>query len=126
MAFSVTGIDHACVIVTDFQQARDYYTGVLGMEEIAKPQSVKVAVLWFRFGDEMLHVLPADAPDSVNKRHIALHVDDVDAAREHIRSHGYAVEEGSVIPGADRFYTRDPFGNRLEFIRWSESYVPGS
>ena len=126
MALNVTGIHHTCVVVTDPDKARAFYTGVLGMEEIPMPAAWDDEVLWFRFGECMVHLLPRDTADSIGPRHFALHVDDISAAREHIRQHGHKIDEAPAIPGADRFYTSDPFGNRIEFIQWFEEYVPGS
>jgi len=35
-----------------------------------------------------------------------------------ILGHGISVKDDEWLPGADRFYVRDPFGNRLEFLEW--------
>ncbi len=126
MAMTVTGIHHACVVVTDPAKARAFYAGVLGMEEVPMPAAWDSLVLWFRFGDYMVHLLPRDTADPIGPRHFALHVEDINAAREHVKQHGCQIDEAPVIPGSDRFYTSDPFGNRIEFIQWFEEYVPGS
>jgi len=54
----------------------------------------------------------------------ALHVTDAQAARAHCRAHGLAVEETVRIPNADRFFIRDPDGNRIEIIQWFQPYDP--
>jgi len=28
------------------------------------------------------------------------------------------VQDDDLLPGAERFYVTDPFGNRLEFLEW--------
>jgi catechol 2,3-dioxygenase-like lactoylglutathione lyase family enzyme len=43
-------------------------------------------------------------------------VADVEQARSYFRSRGVAVEETTPIPGADRFFIRDPDGNRIEAV----------
>ena len=47
------------------------------------------------------------------------------AARAHFRSHGIAIQETTPIPDCDRFFMRDPDGNRIEIIQWLEPYDPG-
>ncbi len=125
MPLGVSGIHHTSVIVTDFDNAHAFYSGVMGFEEIAKPSTFDFEVLWLRFGDCHVHLTPSDDPDSVSMRHVALHVDDINKARAHIRSHGCTVEETDPIPGADRFFTFDPDGNRIELIQWTEDYGTG-
>ena len=125
MAINVGGIHHASVLVTDFDEARKFYVGVLGFEEIPKPSTFDFEVLWLRFGNCHFHLIPSGTADSISLRHVALHVADVNAARAHIEEHGCTIEETDPIPGADRFFTFDPFGNRIELIQWFEDYGTG-
>ena len=37
---------------------------------------------------------------------------------ERLRSAGAAVEPDERLPGRRHFYTRDPWGNRLELLAW--------
>ena len=125
MALDVQGIHHVSVLVTDLEAARQFYGGVLGFEEIKKPSTFDFEVLWFRFADNHVHLIPSDTPDTISLRHPALEVPDIDAAREHFKSHGCAVEEADPIPGAERFFAFDPDGNRIELIHWYEDYGTG-
>ena len=61
-------------------------------------------------------------PDTISPRHFALHVRDAKTARDHFRAHGVAVEETTEIPHCDRFFVRDPDGNRIELIQWLRPY----
>ena len=54
------------------------------------------------------------APDTPSPRHFALRVADVMAARANFRAHGIDAQETTPIPGCDRFFVRDPDGNRIE------------
>ena len=69
-------------------------------------------------GNEQIHLIPADEPDAISPRHFAIHVDDVQAARETLRECGVEVRETVPIAGADRFFISDPAGNNLELIQW--------
>jgi catechol 2,3-dioxygenase-like lactoylglutathione lyase family enzyme len=114
----LTGIHHSSIVVTDMARARQFYSHVLGLVEVERPANFTTPVVWFEVGDEHIHLIPSDHPDTQSPRHFALHVDDARAARERLRSLGVAIEETVPIPGADRFFIRDPDGNTLELIQW--------
>ena len=119
-----THIDHVSVIITDVERSRRFYRDVLGLKEIAKPKTFDFVVLWFDLGNQHLHLLLKEKPDALSPRHFALRVADVGAARGHFRAHSIPTEETTPIPGADRFFLRDPDGNRIEIIQWLRPYDP--
>jgi catechol 2,3-dioxygenase-like lactoylglutathione lyase family enzyme len=114
----LTGIHHSSIVVTDMERARHFYRDILGLKEVERPANFVTPVAWFEVGDEHVHLIPSLHPDTQSPRHFALHVEDARAAREHLRSQGVAVEETVPIPGADRFFIRDPDGNQIELIEW--------
>jgi catechol 2,3-dioxygenase-like lactoylglutathione lyase family enzyme len=117
-------IDHCSVIITDVERSRSFYRDLLGLQEIAKPRTFDFVVLWFQLGEQTLHFLLRERPDSRSPRHFALRVSDADAERRFFEAHGIAVEETTPIPGADRFFIYDPDGNRIEIIEWKRPYDP--
>jgi catechol 2,3-dioxygenase-like lactoylglutathione lyase family enzyme len=123
-SLQVTQIDHCSVIITDVERSRRFYRDVLGLKEIAKPRTFDFVVVWFDLGNQQLHLLRKDRPDTISPRHFALRVADVAAARLYLRERGVATEETTPIPGADRFFIRDPDGNRIEIIQWLRPYDP--
>ncbi len=120
----VTHLDHVTVIVTDVERSRAFYRDVLGLREVPPPYTFDFVVLWFELGGQYLHLLLKPAADTVSPRHFALHVDDVAEWRDRCRTHGLTVEETVSIPNADRFFVRDPDGNRIELIEWFKPYDP--
>jgi catechol 2,3-dioxygenase-like lactoylglutathione lyase family enzyme len=120
----VTQIDHVSVVITDVECSRRFYRDVLGLKEIAKPRTFDFVVLWFDLGNQQLHLLQKDQPDTRSPRHFALRVADVPAARIYFRQHDIAIQETTPIPGADRFFILDPDGNRIEIIQWLQPYNP--
>jgi catechol 2,3-dioxygenase-like lactoylglutathione lyase family enzyme len=120
----VTQIDHVSVLITDVARSRKFYRDLLGLKEIAKPRTFDFVALWFDLGNQQLHLLRKEQPDSRSPRHFALRVRDVAAARGYLRERGVAVDETTLIPGADRFFIHDPDGNRIEIIQWLEPYDP--
>src|SRR2546429_9362842 len=122
----VTQIDHVSVLITDVARSRRFYRELLGLKEIAKPRTFDFVVLWFDLGGQQLHLLRKDRPDTPSPRHFALRVADGAAARAHFAAHGVPTQETTPIPGADRFFIRDPDGNRIEIIQWREPYGPAA
>jgi glyoxylase I family protein len=122
----VTQIDHVSVLITDVERSRRFYRDLLGLQEIAKPKAFDFVVLWFDLGNQQLHLLRKDRPDTLSPRHFALRVADCAAARAYFRERGVAADETVPIPGADRFFIHDPDGNRIEVIQWLRPYDPAA
>jgi len=119
----ITGIHHHSVIVTDLDRARAFYREALGLEEVPTPPAFDFPVAWFALGEEQLHLLQAKEPDARSGRHIALHVKDIGAARHRLETLGLTVADTAPIPGAQRFFTADPDGNRIEVIARSRPWT---
>jgi len=117
---NLIAIDHVQITVPVGQEqiARAFYCGVLGLTEIDKPASLASrGGLWLAIGDQQLHIGTEDGVDrSRTKAHIAYQVDDLIAWRTRLEQAGCVILESVPIPGHDRFETRDPFANRIEFI----------
>lgn len=120
----LTRIDHVTLIVTDVAKARAFYGGVLGLKEIAPPAAFDFVAVWYDLGGQFLHLLLKPTPDTVSARHVCFHVTDILKAREHFASHGIGTDETVLIPGCDRFFVRDPDGNRIEILNWQRPYDP--
>jgi catechol 2,3-dioxygenase-like lactoylglutathione lyase family enzyme len=117
-----THLDHVSVLITDVERSRRFYRDLLGLKEIAKPRTFTFVALWFELGNQQLHLLRKEQPDSHSARHFALRVKDVQAAREYLRGRDVPLEETTKIPACDRFFVYDPDCNRIEIIQWLEPY----
>jgi catechol 2,3-dioxygenase-like lactoylglutathione lyase family enzyme len=117
-------IDHCSVLITSVERSRRFYGEVLGLREIGYPKTFDFVVVWYDLGNQHIHLLLKDNRDTVSPRHFALRVDDAAAARAYLRGKGVVIEETTPIPGADRFFIRDPDGNRIEIIQWLRAYAP--
>ena len=121
----ITYLDHCSVIITDVARSQHFYRELLGLKEIAPPNTFDFVVLWFDLGGgQTLHLLLKPNPDTISPRHFALHVDDAMAARIELRQKGVAIDETTEIPHCDRFFIRDPDVNRIEIIQWLKPYDP--
>jgi catechol 2,3-dioxygenase-like lactoylglutathione lyase family enzyme len=123
-SLGVTHIDHCSVLITDVAKARHFYGELLGLREIPAPRSFDFVSLWYDLGGTYLHLLLKPQPDTISARHFCLHVTDAVHARAFIRSKGIAIDETVKIPTADRFFVRDPDGNRIELLQWESKYDP--
>lgn len=118
---SIRRINHVQITVPKGaeDQARAFYCGVLGLREIAKPESLAGrGGFWLAIGDQQIHVGTEDGFDRLTtKAHIAYEVENVAAWRQRLEANGAQIGDSVPIPGYERFETRDPFGNRIEFIQ---------
>jgi len=69
-------------------------------------------------GEQQLHLIPSEEPDTISPRHFAIHVDNCQEARATLAARGVPIQETVPIAGADRFFIADPAGNNLEIIQW--------
>lgn len=122
--FRVTHIDHCTILVTDVAKARHFYGDLLGLREVPAPKEFDFVAVWYDLGGQYLHLLQKPEPDTPSPRHFCLHVDDVTAAREDLRAKGLTIAETVKIAAADRFFVRDPDGNRVELLQWQRPYAP--
>lgn len=101
-------------------EARRFYGELLGLEPMERPQSLSDAGrsgTWFRCGEQEFHVFEnPEGGAAGGSQHPALITDGLGALREKLASNGYEIEEAIPIAGRARFFTRDPGGNRIEFL----------
>ena len=113
-------IDHVQITIPVGQEqvARAFYCGVLGLVEIEKPAPLaERGGLWLAIGGQQLHIGVEDGVDrSLSKAHIAYQVANLEEWQARLEESGCLILDSVPIPGFDRFETRDPFGNRMEFI----------
>jgi catechol 2,3-dioxygenase-like lactoylglutathione lyase family enzyme len=97
--------------------ARGFYGALLGLPEAAKPPSLAArGGCWFETDTVKLHLgVEADFRPA-RKAHPALLVDDLGALAARLAAAGFAVRADDAVEGLERFFTDDPFGNRLEFM----------
>lgn len=99
-------------------EARAFYGELLGLVEVPKPPGLRErGGVWFRCGQQEIHVgVEADFRPA-RKAHPAFLVQDLDGLRQRLVNRGIPVTDDVPLPGYRRFHARDPFGNRLEFLQ---------
>ncbi len=117
----IIGLDHVQVAapIGSEGEARRFYGGLLGLSELEKPEALRDrGGAWFACGPHQLHVGVTQDFSPATKAHPALRVRlaDLDPIAERLTAAGSPVDWDDAIPGARRFYTADPWGNRIELI----------
>jgi len=107
-----TRLAHANLRVDRLDAALRFYGEFLGLEPITRGEADGKGA-WFRIGGAEIHLTEDPVPQPPSKRHLALEVDDLPAARAAVLAAGASIEKEE--PGR-RFWTRDPAGNRLEIV----------
>jgi catechol 2,3-dioxygenase-like lactoylglutathione lyase family enzyme len=99
-------------------EAARFYREVVGLEQIERPVTLGGVGAWFRAGAQELHVSEHEDFGAARKAHpaFALAGAELDALGERLAAAGAEVRWDERLPGARRFYSFDPAGNRLEFL----------
>ncbi len=112
-------IDHVQIAAPEGceQAAREFYGRILDLTEIEKPLALRArGGCWFQCGEHQLHVGVEKDFRAAKKAHPALAVENLDALRETLLRHKYPVIDDENLANVRRFYSEDPWGNRLEFV----------
>jgi catechol 2,3-dioxygenase-like lactoylglutathione lyase family enzyme len=114
---TVTGVDFICVPTQDFEKSEAFYGDVLGLERSKRWGNMPARE--FETGSLTIAVMQTDAFGLEFGRHglpIALHVDDVAAARTQLEEKGVQFHGDIVDSGVCHMaYFNDPDGNALMF-----------
>jgi catechol 2,3-dioxygenase-like lactoylglutathione lyase family enzyme len=116
-AVTVLGVDHVQLAAPREceEAARAFYGGLLGMEELPKPEAIRGrGGVWFAAGAQELHIGVEEPFAPARKAHPGLVVSDLDTVRARLEQAGHDPEDNAAIEGVRRFFVHDPFGNRLE------------
>jgi catechol 2,3-dioxygenase-like lactoylglutathione lyase family enzyme len=128
---SIAGLDHSVIAVTDWETSDSFYRDVVGAE-VVEPAPGRFA---YRVGTTQLNVHGpgVDAGSNVARLPVQPGNSDVcfvwsgpiEAAVEHLHSHGVEVETGPVARFGARgrgmsVYFRDPDGSLLEFMSYGD------
>ena len=120
MKLQVRAVLHVQIAIPEGgeDEAREFYDGLLGLKEAAKPPELaKRGGCWFELPEGtcgQLHLGVDMDFRPAKKAHVAFLVADVAELAELAQSQGYEVVSDTA-DGTEQVYIYDPFGNRLEF-----------
>ena len=115
------GIHHCSVIVSNTQQALQFYCGVLGMLERERAE-LPYPGAWLSVGGQQIHLLELPNPDPVtgrpehggHDRHVALTVNNLSIIISALESANISYTKSRS--GRPALFCRDPDGNAIEII----------
>ena len=124
----IVGVSHIGLRTDDLDQARKFYSGVLGFTEafsLDDPPG-KLLLVYFKVNDhQFIEVFPElKDPQEDRLSHIAFETTDAEALRAYLASRGVAVPEKlpAMLDGNRGFEVKDPDGHTVEFVQ----LMPGS
>ena len=120
LPFALKGFHHINLTIPTGgeEKCRDFWGVILGMVELEKPPVLAArGGCWFRGGGLEVHLGVGKDFSPIRKAHPGILVTDLALFAEHLQGHGVSVTWDDNFPGFHRFYSEDPFGNRLEFLQ---------
>lgn len=111
------GIHHISLNVSDLDETPAFYTDVLGLELLDRPDDyISVPGRWLELPDgRQVHLLLNTVPEA-RGQHFAFRVDDLDRVRSELESRGVKVSKPRTMPGiCVQAVCTDPSGNQIEF-----------
>src|SRR3954449_2723451 len=126
-------LDHGSLLVSDVERSVRFYTDALGLEAVPRPSTFDTPGAWLQVGEQQIHLVGEGEPGraaAMNPaydhaevvigygNHLALVVDDLDAALARAREHGVE-PPGEVIARGDgvrRTFVTDPDGHVIELM----------
>ena len=115
-------LDHVLVAVPvgATGQARAFYGDALGLFELPVPESLGRTGAWFALAGRQLHVIEYDDFTPAPRAHPGLRVGraELDRMGERLRAAGADVRWDDRLADRRRFYTWDPWGNRIEVLAY--------
>lgn len=122
---AVVSYRHAGLTVRDLERARRFYSHLLGLKEISRPD-LGFPGIWYAVGGSELHLIvppegrPVGEPEGAfagRVRHLALGVEGWEELAARLRAEGVPLRESSPTPGRPRrVFVKDPDGNVLELV----------
>jgi len=123
---NIASLDHIQLAMPPGKEdeARNFFGRVLGMREDDKPEPLASrGGCWFRAGTVIVHLGVEKDFLPQKKAHPAFCIEDLDGLARRLNEEEYSVTWDSALSTRHRFFTNDPFGNRIEFIQNGDGFT---
>jgi glyoxylase I family protein len=115
-------LHHVSLLVADTRRSLAFYRDILGLEIDPTRPDMGFPGAWLKVGDQQVHLLQLDNPDTLAQRpahggrdrHTAFTVSDLDAIRAKLDHAG--IDYGLSRSGREALFCRDPDQNTIELI----------
>lgn len=118
-SFTIEGLHHIQLAIPAGQEeaCRRFWGQTLGLTELAKPAGLAGrGGCWFAGGGLEVHLGVEAGFTPAGKAHPGIVVAGLAGLAARLEAAGATVSWDTELDGHDRFYSTDPFGNRLEFL----------
>jgi catechol 2,3-dioxygenase-like lactoylglutathione lyase family enzyme len=115
----ITGISHLCVYASDAKATEHFYVDILGARKGVDPENA-AGVRYYYSPTQYTEVLPLPADHTISRMdHVAFNTDDAAKLRAYLkdRQTQSVSELHHADDGALFFETKDPEGNKIQFIQ---------
>lgn len=123
----VKAFDHITLVVADLERSRNFYVGLLGMQEVPRP-AFSFAGSWFQIGPIQIHLIlqhEQSGPAGIHvpkhlattrTHHFAFEIADAAAAEPVLREQGAKIVSPAKFrpDGAVQVFVEDPDGHVVE------------
>ena len=111
----LAGVHHVSLNVDDVEKVGKFYTEVLGLEVLPRPD-FGFPGMWLRSEGQEIHLMQVENHQAPEGQHFAFRIDDMQAALQHLEKHDVKVRGPFSIPGtgASQCFFKDPAGNMIE------------
>jgi catechol 2,3-dioxygenase-like lactoylglutathione lyase family enzyme len=127
--------DHVSLLVANTERSLQFYTQVLGMQEIPRPKNFDFPGAWLTKANFQIHLIGEEVEGRAKQvnpgyhadelalgrgTHVAFEVDDLEAAIQHLREQGVEIVGGPRPrgDGVQQMYICDPDGYIVELFVW--------
>jgi extradiol dioxygenase family protein len=117
--FKIAGLHHVQLAIPlgGEEAGRQFWGETLGLTELTKPAGLTGrGGCWFGSGTLELHLGVEENFTPARKAHPGILVSGLADLADRLEAAGASVIWDTELAGHDRFYSDDPFGNRLEFL----------
>jgi catechol-2,3-dioxygenase len=114
-------LNHIAIEVKNIQEALVFYIDVLGLSEMITPADIKESgIRWIDLGNgQALHLVENREATAASIAHFAITVEDVESWRTYLDNRGVETFSPKIkLYNAERFFLKDPTGNRIELVKW--------
>jgi catechol 2,3-dioxygenase-like lactoylglutathione lyase family enzyme len=115
----IKALDHVQLAMPPNREAdaRAFYTGLLGIAEAVKPPHLaKRGGCWFERGPLKVHLGVEVDFRPARKAHPAFIVENLAELAAALEKAGHPLRSDEPLPGYQRLFVDDPFGNRIELM----------
>lgn len=116
------GVNHVGMVVDHYQEAMDFYTGVLGLREaytVKNPDGSPLLTYLQLNRETFVELIPARAGQQTGITHYGMQVGNIDSFVQRLRERGYTVADPGVTPAKARYVrVHDPNDIEIEVMEY--------